>query len=64
MSQKEFQRCIEELSDKLTTISIAHRLETLKNCDEIIQLENGKIIARGTFEELKKTSTGFQKLLG
>ena len=64
MSQKEFQRCIEELSDKLTTISIAHRLETLKNCDEIIQLENGKIIARGTFEELKKTSKGFQKLLG
>ena len=64
ISQREFQCCIDKLSEKLTTISIAHRLETLRNCDEIIQLEKGRIIARGDFEKLKKTSKGFQKLLG
>ncbi len=64
LSQKEFQRCIDSLSNKLTTISIAHRLETLKNCDEIIQLDKGKIIAVGTFDNLEKTSESFRKLLG
>ena len=39
---------------KVTTFIIAHRISAVKNADEIIYLENGKIVERGTHEELLK----------
>ena len=47
----------------ITTIVIAHRLSTIRSCDEIIVMENGKIAARGTHEELMKTSKLYQTLV-
>jgi len=44
---------------KMTIILIAHRLSTVKKCDNIILLKNGKIEAQGTFEELIKKSANF-----
>lgn len=41
---------IENLRKDLTILIIAHRISTLKNCDSIIQLENGKIKAQGSYE--------------
>ena len=38
--------------EKVTTFIIAHRISAVKNADEIIYLENGKIVERGTHEEL------------
>ena len=43
---------IENLSDKKTIISIAHRHSTLKNFDRIIKLENGSIISDGSPKEI------------
>ena len=37
-----------------TSLVIAHRLSTVRNADEIMVLENGEIIERGTHEELLK----------
>ena len=52
----ETERLISEAIDKLvqgkTTISIAHRLATLKNCNYLMAIENGKIAEMGTEEEL------------
>ena len=45
-----------------TTIIVAHRLETIKDCDTINIVEDGKIIAYGTNEELLKTSETYRKL--
>ena len=36
-----------------TVISIAHRLSTLQNCDEIIVMDKGRIVQRGTYRELE-----------
>ncbi|MDF3047641.1 MAG: transporter, ATP-binding protein [Candidatus Midichloriaceae bacterium] len=53
------QKALNNLMRGRTTIVIAHRLSTVKNADQIIVLENGAVIQRGTHEELikQKTST-------
>lgn len=53
-SEKYIQNEIEKLqkANNTTIISIAHRLTTLKNCDEIIVLNKGKIEERGKYNYL------------
>ena len=43
---------IENLGDKITVIIVAHRLTTLKNCMEIVELEDGKIARVGSYQEI------------
>ena len=45
-----------------TVISIAHRLTTLQNCDEIIVMDKGQIVQRGTFAQLKAMPGIFQDM--
>jgi len=51
VTEKEIQLALESLKDK-TSLVIAHRLSTIKNCDQIIVLHFGKIIEKGTHDEL------------
>jgi len=44
---------IYKMNKKTTILIIAHRLNTVKNCDEIFKLENGKLISQGTYFDLK-----------
>ncbi len=48
-TEKAVMSAIENLDRGLTILIIAHRLTTLKNCDTIVQLENGKIIAEDSY---------------
>jgi subfamily B ATP-binding cassette protein MsbA len=45
-----------------TTVAIAHRLSTIKNADEICVLHDGKIVERGTHEELLNIDGYYKKL--
>ena len=45
---------VNNLNKSITIILIAHRLSTVKKCDKIFILENGKIKNQGTFKKLIK----------
>lgn len=55
---------VRKLSRKKTIILIAHRLSTVKECDIIYQLDHGRILARGTYEELMRESGWFRAAAG
>ncbi len=55
-SEKLIQAQIEKMKEDCgtTVISIAHRLSTLQNCDEILVIDKGEIVQKGTFQELRE----------
>ena len=61
-AEKEIQSAIDSLEEGRTVICIAHRLSTLANMDEIIVLDHGRIVERGTFDELLKAKGHFAKM--
>lgn len=62
LTEKEIMQSIEALSGKKTIIIIAHRISTLKKCDKIFLVKEGKIMASGTYNELLETNSSFQKM--
>ena len=51
-TEKKIQNALTELTQDKTTIMIAHRLSTLRDADELIVIEDGKVAERGTHKEL------------
>ena len=51
------------LKTKLTTVTVAHRLTTVKHADELIYMENGRVKGVGSFESLSNSFPDFQKLV-
>ncbi len=57
-NEREIQEALKKVSEKRTTLIIAHRLSTVVYADEIIVLQNGTIIERGRhFDLLSKNGT-------
>ena len=52
---------IHSLRGSTTVVIIAHRLSTVRNVDQVIYLSKGKVIATGTFEEVRKAVPDFDK---
>ena len=61
-TQASIQEAINNLKDDYTILIIAHRLSTIRNVDRILYLDNGKIEAIGTHDELMNTCTKYKKL--
>ena len=62
-NEYELQKAFKNLMKDKTVIMIAHRMTSIKNVDEILVLENGKVIERGNDESLVRKQGLYSKLL-
>ena len=61
-TEREIQAALRAVMKGRTTIVIAHRLSTLFLADELVVLEEGRVVARGTHEELHATSDLYREI--
>lgn len=62
-TERNIQNAVEKLSKGRTTLSIAHRISTLRNADKLIVIEDGRIVENGTHNELMKAKGTYYKLV-
>lgn len=63
LTELEVMKAVGTLHGK-TIIMIAHRMSTVKVCDQIIVLDKGQIVGNGTYDELAAENSAFQKIDG
>ena len=61
-TDKALRRALAPMTERTATIIVAQRVMTVLDCDEILVLDDGEIISRGTHEELMKSSTVYREI--
>lgn len=64
LTEQVVMEAVNNLGHDITIILIAHRLSTVKQCDQIYLLEKGRIKANGTYKELSATNDIFKQMTG
>ena len=60
VTEQSVMDAIEGLDRDLTILVIAHRLRTVERCDTIVELEHGRVVAQGSYEQLLESQRQFQ----
>jgi len=61
-TEHDVMQALDIVGRRCTTIVIAHRLSTVKKCDQIYEMADGRIVANGTFDELQQSSASFREM--
>jgi ABC-type multidrug transport system fused ATPase/permease subunit len=59
LDERTMIKILGPLRKNRTTITIAHRLSAVRDCDEIFVVKNGSIVSRGTHQQLMSSSKGW-----
>jgi len=62
LTEQAVMEAVNNIGHQMTIILIAHRLSTVRHCDQIYLMERGKVKAKGTFEELKQANKQFRAM--
>jgi ABC-type multidrug transport system fused ATPase/permease subunit len=62
LTEQAVMQAVNNLGHDITIILIAHRLSTVRQCDQIYLLEQGQVKAQGTFEELTQANERFRAM--
>lgn len=62
VTEREVMEAVYALGRDKTVLMIAHRLSTVENCDTILLLEQGKLAASGSYNELLETNESFRRM--
>lgn len=62
ITEKRIEMLLDEMTEDVTVIKIAHRLSTVKNCDKIYVLQNGKIIESGSHVQMLNNHSTYANL--
>jgi ATP-binding cassette, subfamily B, bacterial PglK len=63
VTEKAVMEAIYNLGNKKTIIMIAHRLSTVRHCDNIFVLDGGELVEEGTYDQLIKANSKFQNMI-
>ncbi|WP_144825388.1 ABC transporter ATP-binding protein [Micrococcus luteus] len=63
LTERRITDVIEGLKGRITVVIVAHRLSTVKHADQIVLMEDGRIIGQGTFAGLQETSPEFREMV-
>jgi len=60
-TERAIVQTLDELEGAVTTITVAHRLATVRRADLMLYLENGRIVSSGTFDEVRASVPDFDR---
>ncbi|MBF9020214.1 ATP-binding cassette domain-containing protein [Rhodobacterales bacterium HKCCA1058] len=63
LTEQVVMDAVNNLDHEITIILVAHRLSTVRQCDQIYLLEQGEVVAQGTFEELSQGNEQFRAMV-
>lgn len=63
-TERHIVQALDELQGEHTMIVIAHRLSTVRNCDTLFMLDEGRLVAEGSYDELMASSEDFRRMAG
>jgi HlyD family secretion protein len=62
ISEKKIMNAVHDLASQKTLIMIAHKLQTVKKCDQIYMMEKGQIVDNGTYQQLIEGNKKFKEM--
>ena len=62
ISEKKIMNAVHDLTSQKTLIMIAHKLQTVKKCDQIYMMEKGEIVDNGTYQQLIEGNKKFKEM--